>query len=261
MTKTLLPLIAILTLSSALSPAHAEGMTDAQKKELNTQIEAFIKENPKVILDSVMKYQEDMAKAEEEKMNAGVKNLIPALKDYPYLPYTGNAKGDVTVVEFFDYNCGYCKRGYETVQKLIDSDKNVKMVFVDLPILGPQSHEISKWALAANKQGPDKYFKYHQKLMTYQGNKDDATLEKLASEAGIDVKKLKKDLADPSIEEQINKNHDLAATVSIQGTPAFVVQDQIIRGYLEFDDMEKLIDQVRHPEKKDEKKEEPKAAK
>jgi protein-disulfide isomerase len=253
-TKTILSLIAVLTVTSAFTPAKAEGLTDDQKKEINTLIEAYIKENPKVMLDSVMKYQEDMAKAEEEKMNEGVKNFVPSLKDYPHLPFTGNAKGDVTVVEFFDYNCGYCKRGYETVQKLLDEDKNVKMVFVDLPILGPQSHEVSKWALAAVKQ--NKYFEYHRELMKFTGNKDDKTLEKLAKNAGIDVAKLKKDKDDPSIEEQITKNQELAKTVSVQGTPAFVVNDQIVRGYLEIDAMKDMIKGVRNPgeKKEDDKK-------
>ncbi len=245
MTYLSLPLLAFLSLIAL--PAQAEGLSESQKKEINVLIENYIKENPKVMLDSVLKFQEDQAKAEEAKMNEGVKNFVPSLKDNAHLPEAGSPKGDVTVVEFFDYNCGYCKKGFEPLQKLIKEDKNVRVVFIDLPILGPSSREASKWALAAHRQ--KKYFEYHQALMTYQGQKDEANLERIAKEVGLDVKQAKKDKEDPSIEAELTKNEALAASISVQGTPAFVVNDQIVRGYMEYDVLSGMVTSARTAKK------------
>ena len=235
----------LIALTLMAGPAYAEGFSDAQKKDINAMIEAYIKENPKALLDSVVKYQEEQAAAEQEKMDEGVKTFIPSLKEHADLPFIGNKDGDVTIVEFFDYNCGYCKKAYTELQKIIDEDKKVKVVFIDLPILGPNSHVVSKWALAAQKQ--DKYFDYHKTLMNFQGQKTDETLEKLAKEAGLDVAKLKKDKEDPSIEKAIARNQALATSVSVQGTPGFIINDQIIRGYMEAAQMKEMIKTARNP--------------
>lgn len=235
----------LIALTLLAGPAHAQSFSDAQKKDINAMIESYIKENPKALLDSVVKYQEEQAAAEQAKMDEGVKTFVPSLKEHKDLPSIGNKDGDVTIVEFFDYNCGYCKKAYTELQKIIDEDKKVNVILIDLPILGPNSAVVSKWALAAQKQ--DKYFDYHKALMNFQGQKTDETLEKLAKDAGLDVAKLKKDKDDPAIEKAISRNQELAASVSVQGTPGFIINDQIIRGYMEAAQMKEMIKTARNP--------------
>ena len=176
------------------------------------------------------------------------KELLEKLKGEKNMALAGNPDGDVTVVEFFDYNCGYCKKAFEEIQSLLKDDKNAKIVFYDMPILGPDSLESSKWSLAAKKQ--NKYFEYHKALMGHQGGKDEATFKKLAEEAGLDAEKLAKDKNDPAIEEEIKTHIKTAQDLGIQGTPGFLINEKIFRGYIPYDVIQKTIKEERNAAKK-----------
>ena len=225
------------------TPASAgANFTEAQKVELESIIKEYILNNPKVLMDSVNNMRANEQKAQED----GAAQALKDNSDYLLkgnLPDVGNKNADVTIVEFFDYNCGYCKQGYEAVQQGLDTDKNLRFVFVDFPILSESSHLASRYALAAQKQG--KYFELHRELMKYKGPKTDESILGLAKTAGLDIDKLKADLNSPDIEAAIKKNTELAQKLAISGTPAFIIGDEIIRGYIPFDGMKAKIEEKR----------------
>ncbi len=213
--------------------------TAAQKTELDGLIKDYILKNPQVLMDSVNNYRSAQEKTNDDQALQSLKESSDYLYKSSSLPDVGNKKADLTIVEFFDYNCGYCKQGFESVQHGLNDDKNLRFVFVDFPILSESSHVASVYALAAHKQG--KYFPLHQALMTFKGPKTEENIITLAKSVGIDTDKLKADAKDPGIEAELKKNMDLAQKLAITGTPAFIIGDQIIRGYVPYEAMKTLI--------------------
>jgi protein-disulfide isomerase len=244
----------ILSLAAALagglfvfSPAQAENITPAQKEEIQSIIRQYLNENPEIIIESVELYRQK----QEEQMNQQAAAKIgdhDAFLTGADAPFAGNAKGDVTVVEFFDYNCGYCKKALDDIQSILKEDTNVRFVFREMPILGPSSAVAARWAIAAHKQG--KYFEYHTALMNHNGNKDEREMEKLAKDVGLDVDQMKKDAESEETKATIEKSLAVSRDIGIQGTPAFLVNGQMIRGYVGEAGMKEAINVARSGEKK-----------
>lgn len=134
------------------------------------------------------------------------------------------------MVEFFDYNCGYCRKALEEIKIVLKDEKNLKIIFMDMPILGPPSLEAAKWSLAAHKQG--KYFEYHQALLEFDGQKNEKTLKKLAKKVGLDVKKLEKEKDSKDIAAILDKNIQQAQNLGIRGTPGFILDGQLYPGFM-----------------------------
>lgn len=239
--KILSVALAALLVSLAPVSAHAAdaGFTDAQKKQMDTMIHDYIMANPQVIMDSVEKFRNDQQNADEKKFDAKVKEKGNELYKTAADPVTGNKAGDVTMVEFFDYNCGYCKHAFKDVQTLIANDKKLKVVFKDIPILSETSFTAAQYALAANKQG--KYWEFHQAMMEHNGPISEESLQSVAKSIGLDVEKLKKDSKDPEIRAQIEANLSLARDIGINGTPGFVINDTVLRGAYGLEAMQKAI--------------------
>lgn len=242
--RPILTLAAAAIAVTALSPAPARAEFNAeQKTEIEAMMREYILRNGDVLIESVNNFQQK----QEEEANRGAevkaKELLASLKTDKNIAVAGNPKGDVTVVEFFDYNCGYCKKALEEVLQLLKDDKNVKIVLYDMPILGPDSLEASRWALAAKKQ--NKYFEYHVALMEYQGAKDEGVYKDLAKKVGLDADKLAKDKNDSAIEAEIEQHLAVAQSLGIQGTPGFLVNEQIFRGYIPYDALKGAVDTAR----------------
>ena len=243
--KILTSLAIILTGALISIPAvHAEeaGLNDIQKKEVISVFEQHLKENPKLVIDAIESFQRQEALAEEEKAKKSITDNLAKLTAED-LPFVGNKDADVTVVEFFDYNCGYGKRAVPDIQALIKEDKNVKFVFKEMPILGPSSRTAAQYALAAHKQG--KYFDYHAALMSHSGPKNEKTLEGLGKDLGLDVEQLTKDAGSEEIAKSIEDSIALATRIGIRGTPAFVVGEDLSRGYLGRDGLKAAIEKAR----------------
>lgn len=232
-------IIAAAVISSFLFAAP-DAKAEMTKQDVEKIIESYLANNGDKILKSVDDYQR---KSIQEKTNSAMKLHEEALFNDPRTPFAGNPKGDVTVVEFFDYNCGYCKKALPDILKLLESDKNVKIVFKELPILGPTSETAAKWALAAHKQ--DKYFEFHSKLMQHNGQKTDAFLEETAKSLGLDIAKMKADIEGSEILIQIEKVRSIAADMAIGGTPAFLVGDELIPGAIGHDTLKDKIAEIR----------------
>lgn len=242
--KYLLSTAACLALIGGVATNAKADLNDTEKTEINKMIEAYINENPQVILDSLENYRQEqidqVEKEASEKAAALISDIRQKTKSYPTV---GDKNADLVVVEFFDYNCGYCKKAFESVQGVVENEKDTKVVFVEMPILGPTSLLASQWSLAADKQG--KYFEFHQALMNHRGEKTEEELAKLAEKAGLDVAKLKKDATSQEIQDEIQTNLKLADTLGITGTPGFIVETEIIRGYLPYEQMKSIINAER----------------
>jgi protein-disulfide isomerase len=159
------------------------------------------------------------------------------------LPVAGNPNGDVTIVEFFDYNCGYCKKALGDVVTLMEEDKNVKFIFVETPILGNTSELAAKWAMAAQKQ--DAYMEYHIGLMKHRGPINETSLEKVAKKVGLDVQKLRDDANSDDVANKVAEKSRKAAQMGISGTPAFIINGKLYGGYIGLDKMREAIKDAR----------------
>ena len=244
--------IAALGVAFWLVSASAEDTAPSapmSKADVEKIIHDYLKDHPLEILNSVDEYQRSKV---SEQHKAGLEqNQFALFKEKA--PEIGNPKGDVTIIEFFDYNCGYCKRVLPTIEALLSGDKNLRIIFKDFPILGPSSELASKWALASDKQG--KYFEYHKALMNARGAINEETLSSLAKDVGLDVEKLKKDAQGSDIGDIIGKNRNLASSIGLTGTPAFVVGSQVAPGAVPLEQFKTMIETERAGgDKKEDKK-------
>jgi protein-disulfide isomerase len=235
-------LIVILTLFAIPLPAKAEGEAPLTKSDVTSLIEQYIRENPQVIISSLEQHQRDQEVRAEEQATQKLSEHQEFLASGD-LPRVGNAEGDIKIVEFYDYNCGYCKKAFADLQILLEADKNVQITFVEMPILGESSLEAAKWAEAAIKQ--DKFFDFHSALMKFSGQKTEESMKALAEAAGLDVAALTEAAKDPAIIDRIQKNISVANDIGIRGTPGFVVNGKIYRGYLGYDGLKAVIDEIR----------------
>ncbi len=241
--------LAVIISLGVASLAHAqEAAAPLTKADVEKIVEEYLMNNGKVIMDSVDSYQR---KSVQERSAQGIKDNYDKLYNDKDLPFIGNKDGDVVVAEFFDYNCGYCKRVFPEVQKLVEKDKNVKVVFIEFPILGPTSKTAAQWALAAHKQ--DRFFEFHAKMMEHNGQIDDAALREVAKAAGLDVDKAAKDAESSDVVMMVEKNLTLGQAVGVTGTPAFTIDEQFFPGAVPADELIKGVETARA--KKDTKKE------
>jgi protein-disulfide isomerase len=211
---------------------------------LQQVIHDYILAHPEVLIQSlrVAKEREESRAAEQGK--ALVASLKNDLVGDPNSPVRGNPSGDVTLVEFFDYRCPYCRQVEPFLQALIKSDHGLRVVVKQLPILGPASVYAAKLALAANKQG--KYELFHDAVMSRRSNFDEATLLKLAEEAGLASDRLKSDMNSPEINAEIQRNIEIAKVLRLTGTPAFIAGTELIPGATDLETLQALLDEARH---------------
>lgn len=242
MIKSLFSLAIVASMAAFPVTAKAESFTAEQKAEIQEMFKEYIMNNGDVLMDSVAKYQMDQeAKRQEEAL----KNIKESSKELysSNSPHVGPDDADVTIVEFFDYNCGYCKKALTEVKALIKDDKKVKVVFKEFPIFGEPSMEAARWALAAQKQ--DKYFEFHAALMEFKGNKSEAVFEKIAKDLELDIDKLKKDKTSKEVEDEIKASMELAGKFGIRGTPAFIIGDDLSPGYVPAAQLKLMVDKAR----------------
>ncbi len=220
----------------SMGAAQAE-MTKAEVEKI---VQDYIMNNAEVILQSVNDYQtKGVAEAQQQALQANARKIF----ENDMTPVAGNPDGDVRVVEFFDYNCGYCKRVVGDVNKLIENDDQVKLILIDYPILDPTSETAARWAMAADKQG--KYLEFHNALLTKNERISDELLEATAKDLKLDVDQLKKDAASEEISVYLEGNRALAQSLNINGTPAFIVEDEIFPGAISYDSMKQAVDSKR----------------
>lgn len=225
----------------AAVPAQAQAMT---KEAMEKIIHSYIMENPQVLIDSVNAYELKLQGEQDERAMSVVNENADWLYKNKNHGEAGNPKGDVTVVEFLDYNCGYCKQALGDLMTVLDEDNNVRVVFIDMPILGDSSQLAAKWSSAAQAQ--NKYLEFHVPLMRHRGAINESVLENYAKAANMDLDKAKAHVNDQKTEQHLLDNIGKARDFGLSGTPAFIVGKHIIRGYVGIDGLRQVIEDVRN---------------
>ena len=236
---------ALLIAAAMVFPAVADDddsdLSPAQVKAVEKVIQDYLQAHPEVVIEAFRAFQEREEATKRKRQQDALFLKHDDLEDDPTSPVGGNPEGDVTVVEFFDYQCGYCKRAWQSARELLKSDGNIRYVFKEFPILGPASVSAARAALAAWKQGGAKYVAFHTRLMESRGGLPKKKMMDLAADAGLDVEQLQNDMDDPQIDATLRKNFVLAKALDISGTPAFVLGDHLIPGAVDLDTLKSLI--------------------
>lgn len=241
-----LALVATLTASTAIAGGPGD-MTEADRTAFREEVRSYLMENPEVIVEAMTALQ-----AREDEAAAGRDlQLVEANKDAIYNSATdwvgGNPEGDITFVEFMDYRCGYCRKAYEEVEELVKSDGNIRFVLKEFPILGEQSLLSSQFAISVRMlYGDDAYKKAHDALITLRGEATAETLARLATDLGHDPAAVAAKMASEEVKAVITANHDLASALEINGTPTFVIDRTMVRGYVPLDGMQQIVAEQRN---------------
>ena len=208
------------------------------EKQIKNIIEEYILENPEILIESLERFTANQKEKEKESFVNILDNFYDNLV-YESLPRIGNIESKLIIVEFVDYNCGYCKRTLPTIAKLIKNFNNIQIVFIDYPILSESSEIAARASLAANEQNA--YFEYHTVLLNNKKSINEDILYKIAKELSLDIEKFKKDMSSEKIKNNIIKNINFANSLKIRGTPTFIIGKQILPGAYDYEKLKKII--------------------
>src|ERR1700677_3463106 len=236
MTMLLAGAAALLMLAPAGSVA-ADEFTAPQKSEIEQVIKDYIISHPEVLQEAIAELDKRQAVAETEKAKAAVASNADTIFNSSRQVVLGNAKGDVTLVEFFDYNCGFCKRAMADMLELLKDDPKLKIILKEFPVLGPGSVEAAKVAVAVRMQDKTgkKYLDFHQKLLGGRGQADKARALAVAKEVGMDMKRIDADLASDEVKASLEETLKLAETLGLNGTPSYIVGSDVVVGAVGID--------------------------
>ena len=230
-------------------PAHAldlGALTPQERESFRTEVRAYLLDNPEVLMEAIAvlesRKQEAQAADDVALVQANAADLFEGKSDW----VGGNPAGDLTIVEFVDYRCGYCRKAYPEVSQLIADDGNIRLILKEYPILGEQSLTSARMALATRLAlGDEAYEKVHDALITFGGEVNDDSFGALAKELGLDADAILAKEDSPEIDAIIAENHALGERLQINGTPTFVVGDQLLRGYLPLEGMKAVVGEAR----------------
>jgi protein-disulfide isomerase len=212
---------------------------------LRYAVRDYLTKNPDILVEMTNELDKRQAAEQDAQQKKAISENADAIFRSPVSHVAGNPNGDVNLVEFFDYNCGYCRKAMPDVVKLVNQDGKIRLVLKELPIFGDDSEAAAKLALASNKQG--KYFEMHQKLFSEPGKADKDKALRVAKELGLDVDQLQKDAEDPDIKKSLDEAKDLAQKLNLQGTPLYLIGDRVLPGAPEdlFDELKAKVAEVR----------------
>jgi protein-disulfide isomerase len=223
------------------------GSTDVagnmSREEFGRRVRDYLLEHPEVLADAANALEARQGAAQASAAQAVVRERAEEIFRDPDSPVGGNASGDATLVEFFDYNCPYCRQVAPTMAEAVAADPQLRIVYKEFPILGPNSVYAAKAALASRKQ--DMYLIFHDALMKARSTTDEARVIEIAGSVGLDVEQLKRDMQDPAIESIIKKNFALAQALQINGTPGFVIGERVFTGATDLKSMQTFVQQAR----------------
>ncbi|QUJ77490.1 thioredoxin domain-containing protein [Sulfitobacter albidus] len=244
--KKLLLSTAFATLALPALAADLKEMTDEERAQFRAEVRAYLFENPEVIMEAVDILREREA---EQQARADI-DLVTQYADqifndgYSYVG--GNPDGDITLVEFLDYRCGYCKRAHGEVAELLETDGNIRLIVKELPILGDASVLASRFAVAVKQvAGDDSYKAVGDALMSFNGEITMPALRRLGATFGLDMDAVEVRMGSEDVTAEIAATRQLAAALAISGTPTFVMHDELLRGYLPLDQMQLIVDEKR----------------
>ncbi|MEM6422576.1 MAG: DsbA family protein [Pseudomonadota bacterium] len=243
--SALMALGLVVALPMGAQAFDVENMNEAEREAFGEAVRGYIMENPEIIRDAIEALQARQEEAERGRESARVRQYIAALYDTSYSWVGGNPDGDVTMVEFLDYRCAFCKRAHPIVKEVIESDPNVRLIVREYPILGPDSVTAGRMAMAAYRIDPSMYPQLSDELMAFQGELTETMAYRIADQLGYDVSELKALANSAEIEAEIEKTYRLADALGVRGTPTFIIGDRIVRGALPADQLLAEIETAR----------------
>ncbi|MEQ6247842.1 DsbA family protein [Sulfitobacter sp. HNIBRBA3233] len=236
----------ICALALPAGAADLKEMTDEERALFRAEVRAYLFENPEVIMQAVDILREREAAAQEQADVSLVTENADAIFNDGFSFVGGNPEGDITLVEFLDYRCGYCKRAHSEVAELLESDGNIRWIVKELPILGEASVLASRFAVAVKQvSGGESYMAVHDALMSFNGDITMPTLRRLGSTFGLDMDAIEARMQSDEVTAEIARTRELASALQITGTPTFVMEDELLRGYLPLDQMRLIVEDKR----------------
>ncbi len=239
---------AALLLANAVPQAsRADEFSTSQRSEVERIVREYLIAHPDVIQDAMAELEKRQTAADAEKHKAAVKQYSEALFTSPRQVVLGNPNGNVTFVEFFDYNCGYCKRAMDDMLTLLKDDPKLRVVLKEFPVLGPGSVEAAQVAVAVRMQDKSgkKYLEFHQKLLGGRGQADKARALAVAKDIGLDMGRLDKDLASPEVKATLQESFKLAEALGLNGTPSYVIGENVVVGAVGLDALKEKVNTSR----------------
>ena len=228
--------VALLLFAAAVPTfdrARAQLFSPEQRGEIETIIREYLLKNPGVLQEVIQEMERRQALADADKHRATIKELSPAIFDSKHQVVIGNPQGDVTLVEFFDYNCGFCRRALADKIELMKNDPKLRIVLKEFPVLGEGSTQAAQVAVAVrmqDKTGGRKYFEFHQKMFSTRGQIDRTRALAVVREIGLDAARAERDMTSPEVKQTLEESFKLAEALNINGTPTYVVGNQVIVG-------------------------------
>ena len=226
---------------------HAQSISGPQRSEIETIIREYLIKHPEVLQEAIAELEKKQAAAEAEKHEAAVKDNADALFNSKHHVVVGNPQGDVSFVEFFDYNCGYCKRAMADMFDLMKHDAKLKVVLKEFPVLGPGSVEAARVAVAVRMQdkGGKKYMEFHQKLLGGRGQADKARALAVAKEVGFDMARIERDMASDEVKASLEESFKLAEKLGLNGTPSYVIGNNVVVGAVGLETLKEKVNTAR----------------
>lgn len=234
--------LSLATLATSSIALDLNAMTDEERALFREEVRSYLLENPEVIIEAVNSMEQRQAEAQAQADFDLVSENAKAIFDDGFSYVGGNPDGDVTLVEFMDYRCGFCKRAFGEVEKLLAEDGNIRFIVKEFPILGEQSVLASRFAIATKLEaGNEAYRSIHDALMSYNGDINITALRRIANTFGLDTDSIEARMDDEAINEELRETRALAQRLQISGTPTFVLEDEMLRGFLPADEMEVIV--------------------
>jgi protein-disulfide isomerase len=243
MQKSLFLVLPLALFLAACGDKAPDTLSQNQTEQVKTAVRDLLATEPKLVINAIEAYQKQARDEASENTKKSIASKQQEIFNNPASPIMGNPNGDVTVVEFFDYNCGYCKAVFHPIRDAVLQDGKVKFIFKEYPILGDSSLLAAKAALAAGKQG--KYLEYHTALMDWKAPKDEAAIMSIAKSLGLNEGQLRIDMNSADITQYLESVRNLGLALGVNGTPAFIIGDKFYPGALDADSFKKLVADVR----------------
>lgn len=238
--------LCIAMLSAPVQALDLNAMSDEERSLFREEVRAFLMENPEVILESVNQLEARQAEQAEQTDLSLVATNLDALVNDGFSWVGGNPDGDITVIEFLDYRCGYCRKAHDEVADLLASDSNIRLIVKEFPILGEASAISSRFAVATKHvAGDDAYKAVHDALITFGGEPSAPALSRLAEGLGLDAEAILAQMDSDEVTREITQTRELAQRLQIRGTPTFVMGDRLVRGYVPLDAMRQIVGEER----------------
>lgn len=240
----------LLPAGHAQSPQNSDQssspeMTPAQRLAIEKIIGEYLRENPDVVIDAIRTFQQRQQSQQQQQTRASVASLQKELENDPTSPIGGNADGNVTIVEFFDYRCHFCKQVFTSVRELLKKDKNIRYVFKEFPILSPGSQIAARAALVVWKHDKPKYFAFHSDLMESHGALTERKVLRMAAKHKLDTDRIKREMNSDDISNILQRNFELARKLGVRGTPGFVVAGTLVPGAIDLKTLRRMVADAR----------------